>query len=274
MSNKSVALLTIHGMGDTPKNYHTLFLESIKKQMGENWKRVAFGSLYYQDILQINQNEIYRKMKRYVDWKEVRKFILYGFSDAANLDYRSDQPNSLYKQTQQRLADYFTNLYQKQGNIPIVIVAYSLGCHVLSNYIWDANKEKNVSAGIWKYNDWALKITDPIEKDFLKLRTLHHLITIGCNIPVFVSGYQHINPFNKPNKKFKWINMYDKDDVLGWPLEPLSKSYRSLVEDVAINAKENIKDLLLKSWNPLSHESYFGDKQVIKTVANALNEFI
>ena len=33
---KSVALLTIHGMGETPKNYHKLFLERVKNYVGKD----------------------------------------------------------------------------------------------------------------------------------------------------------------------------------------------------------------------------------------------
>lgn len=152
-----------------------------------------------------------------------------------------------------------------------MILAYSLGCHVLSNYIWDS-QQKDPSSGVWKHEN--IKALDNKEKSFLKLKSMSKLITIGCNIPVFVSGYKDIEPFNKLNKNFKWINLYDKDDILGWPLKPLSKEYKDLVQDVAINANENLKDLVFKSWNPLSHESYFGDKKVIQTVSDAISEFI
>lgn len=271
MPKKSVALLTLHGMGDTPKNYHHLFLERIKKQIGEKWGQVAFNSLYYQDILQINQNEIYRKMKPHIDWRDVRKFILYGFSDAASLDYQKDRKNSLYHKTQIRIASALQSVYRKHGNIPVVIVAYSLGCHVLSNYIWDA-QQPEPDGGVWvAKNNIA---TNQAEEDFMRLKNLHALFTLGCNIPVFVAGYKDIEPFQKPHKKFKWVNLYDKDDVLGWPLEPLSKSYRKLVKDVPINASEKLSDLLLKSWNPLSHESYFGDKKVIQTIHNKIIQFM
>lgn len=273
MSNKSVALFTIHGMGETPKNYHHLFLERIKKQMGENWKRVKFESIYYQDILQFNQTEIFKKMKILTRWDGLRKFVLYNLSDAASVDYRRWEKNSLYHQTQKRIWDTLKKIYKRydEQKIPVVILAYSLGCHVLSNYIWDS-QQKDPSSGVWKYEN--IKALDKKEKSFLKLKSMSKLITIGCNIPVFVAGYKDIKPFKTLNKNFQWINLYDKDDILGWPLKPLGKEYRELVQDVAINANENLEDLVFKSWNPRSHESYFGDRQVISTVANALSEFI
>lgn len=273
MSKKSVALLTIHGMGDTPKSYHQLFLDRIKKRMGENWKRVEFKSVYYQDILQFNQTEIFNKMKALTRWDGLREFILYSFSDAASLDYRRWQKTSLYNKTQKRIWTALRKIYKKHDKqkMPVVILAYSLGCHVISNYIWDS-QQKDPSSGVWKYED--LRKLEDNEKKFLQLKSMSKLITIGCNIPVFVAGYKNIRSFKRLNKKFQWINLYDKDDILGWPLKPLSKTYNDLVQDVHINANETPKDFWLKSWNPFSHESYFGDKYVVKTVINALSEFI
>lgn len=267
---KSVALLTIHGMGETQKNYHELFLERVKKYVGEeSWKNVAFESIYYQDILQANQAEIYRRMKPRLHWQGLRRFLLYNFSDAASLDYRKEETDSVYQQAQTRIFKALERVYKKCGErkVPVVILAYSLGCHVISNYIWDA-QQPSPSAGIWAH---PLPIeTDKVKANFLRLKSLNHLITIGCNIPVFVTGYKDIKPFGKPNYKFKWLNLYDKDDILGWPLEPLSSSYRKLVKDVQINANEKFSDLLLKSWNPYSHENYFGDSAVVRSVGDAL----
>jgi hypothetical protein len=266
---KSIALLTIHGMGETPKNYHKLFLERVKKYVGENdWKNVAFESIYYQDILQANQAEIYHRMKPRIRWQGLRRFLLYNFSDAASLDYRKEEANSAYQQAQSRISSALHNVYEKCGrrDVPVVILAYSLGCHVISNYIWDA-QQASPSAGIWKKSK---SLKEGAETNFLRLPSLQHLITVGCNIPVFVAGYKSIAPFRKPNRTFKWLNLYDKDDILGWPLEPLSPSYRKLVKDVQINANEKFSDLLLKSWNPYSHENYFGDSAVVRSVGDAL----
>ena len=46
----------------------------------------------------------------------------------------------------------------------------------------------------------------------------------------FVSGFDDVIPIStdKYGYKFKWINLYDKDDILGWPLKPLSKSYKAI----------------------------------------------
>lgn len=271
---KSVALITIHGMGNTPKTYHKLFLEKIRRHLGQDqWNQVEFEPLYYQDILQVNEAVIYKRMKPHIRWQNLRQFILYGFSDAAGLDYRKEEKNSAYHLTQLKIFNTLRSIYKHCGkrNVPVIILAYSLGCHLLSNYIWDS-QQADPSAGVWRYKN--LSSMDKDEVSFLRLKSLRNLCTVGCNIPVFVAGYKDIQPFKKPNRDFKWMNLYDKDDVLGWPLEPLSASYRKLVKDVPVNASESFSDLALKSWSPFSHEHYLGNKNVIHSVGDALKNWI
>ena len=116
---------------------------------------------------------------------------------------------------------------------PVVIVASSLGCQVISNYIWDAQRKKRKGEppkfGIWRQG--AVEEECGPQDDFRRLKSLRALFTTGCNIPLFVSGHSEIEAIlpPNPNKPFEWKNYYDEDDVLGWPLRPLSDSYCRLV---------------------------------------------
>ena len=94
---KTIALITIHGMGDTERGYYTEFYDEIKKSLGKTaWDKVIFKHLYYQDILQGNQETIFNRMRDKIDWMKLRKFLLFGFSDAASLEYNKDAVNSPY----------------------------------------------------------------------------------------------------------------------------------------------------------------------------------
>jgi hypothetical protein len=69
--------------------------------------------------------------------------------------------------------------------------------------------------------------------------------------------------------------MYDEDDILGWPLQPLSTGYRKAVtRDIEVNAGPDV-NWLTKAWNPLSHTQYWNDSEVVKRierrVASVLN---
>jgi hypothetical protein len=176
----------------------------------------------------------------------------FGFSDTASLDYQKEKKNSAYSRTQRRIRNSLSELFQAGGrqDLPAVLVAYSPGCHVISNYIWDA-QQRTPKLGVWHHA--AKKIIDEREQRFARLEGMRNLFTLGCNIPVFVAGYKDIQPFRKPHPDFAWVNINDRDEVIGYPLKPLSKAYEDMVEDVAINANQGLLELFTKSWNPLSH---------------------
>jgi hypothetical protein len=166
----------------------------------------------------------------------------------------------------------------------VILLAHSLGCQVLSSYIYDAQKARAglpVAAGVWRDIDhWARTLRGRAltesEKHFLACGTALGWITTGCNIPIFVAAHKEMTiiPIAAPRPSFKWLNMYDPDDALGWPLRPLSEGYRVLVEDRAINAGNGVLDWIVRSWNPLSHSCYWQDDEVIGELASMLGQLM
>ena len=259
---KTVAFLSLHGMGDTPEDYHEELRADISNRLGAGaWSKVHFDSIYYQDILQPHQEALFERVKNKIDYKKMRKFLLSGFSDAGGLEYSRQIPDSAYEKSQERIFDALGAAFAALGGIPgpVVFIAQSLGCQVLSNYIWDADRHNDPAGrphGIWRHAHDGL---DPAELDFRKLKSLRVFVTTGCNIPIFIGGlpYEEIHPFARRNPEFIWENYYDEDDILGWPLQELSDGYRALVKDIPVNVGG-----LFTSWNPLSHTKYWGDKDV------------
>lgn len=272
---KTIALITIHGMGDTERDYYTEFYDEIKKSIGKStWNKVIFKHLYYQDILQGNQEAIFNRMRDQIDWMKLRKFLLYGFSDAASLEYKKDTIDSPYFLTQKMIMQTMDEIFDEseQKEIPVVILAQSLGCQVMSSYIWDADPKRQAANGIWsaQLNDGVTK-GEPRD-NFRRMRSLQRFYTTGCNIPIFVSGHKTIEAINPPVPSFKWHNFFDEDDVLGWPLKPLSPSYDKLVEDISINAGGGVIGTIIKSWNPFSHGQYWTDGEVIGHMSSAIKQ--
>jgi hypothetical protein len=147
---------------------------------------------------------------------------------------------------------------------PLVLLAHSLGGHIMSNYIWDRQKPGASPAGT---------------SSFRKLETLAGMITFGCNIPFFTFAYKKsdIKPIRFPGSKLppvldllaRWKNYYDPDDILGYPLQPINQAYSKLVEDIPINVGG-----LFTSWNPTSHSKYWTDNDFTKPVAAFLKELL
>lgn len=81
---------------------------------------------------------------------------------------------------------------------------------------------------------------------------------------------------------FNWINYFDYDDVLGWPLGPLGaafdtnnngahgRSYADVATDIQVNANDGLLGAFTSSWNPLSHTQYWSDDAVLDAIARAL----
>jgi hypothetical protein len=276
------ALLTIHGMGETPRDYAEKLVEAVAVRLGQLAGQVDFRSVYYQDILKPNQETVWAKVNDTVHlrYADLRRFLLFGFGDAAGLENRKEIDGSVYELAQEAIARELLGVARQDPNTSVVFLAQSLGCQVLSSYIYDAQKAAaggRVLAGIWKDIDgWARRaLGGPLldaEKRFLAGGTCTAFVTTGCNIPIFVAAHKQmdIKPIARPTARFEWINLYDPDDALGWPLQPLSPGYAALVDDRAINAGQGVVTWILKSWNPLSHSAYWNDAQVLDLLAQRL----
>lgn len=312
---KKVALLTVHGMGETPPNYNSDLKSAIRERLGELADGMHVGSVYYQHILQPNEYRVWRKVEKKVVgpcnglwnalpwywvrrnwWNELRQFLLFGFGDAAGLESGKESRDSVYTQAQICFAKaLFSARQNMDGDGPVVIIAQSLGCQVSSCYFWDAQLASDGSAinvGIWR--DIQSFSGEIISRDqglggvqtgrefsneeirFLQGRTFRTLITTGCNIPIFVAAHakSDIIPIFAGDKMFQWHNYFDPDDVLGWPLSPLSQAYGERVKDYAINASGSFWGWIGKSWNPLSHTQYWSDVEVLDQLETQLRQFL
>ena len=281
-----VALITVHGMGETPPEYADALMDSVRARLGALAGQAVMRPVYYQKILQDNQALVWDRTKSLstVRFDELRKFVLYGFGDAAGLENRKEIPGSVYELAQGEIARALMSAHALRPGMPVVFLAQSLGCQVLSSYIYDAQKAaegRPVGAGIWRNIDaWARQTyrrsLTASERSFLGAGSCAGLVTTGCNIPIFVAAHKemHIIPIRAPTSLFKWINFYDPDDALGWPLQPLSAGYRTLVEDRVVNANDGVLSMVLKSWNPLSHNLYWRDDTVLDAVTAMLRRLI
>lgn len=271
--SKDVIVLAMHGMGDTPEDFADELEEKLADRLGQaDWDRVHFDSIYYQGVLQANQERVLRAMRSEpLDGIKLRRFLLYGFSDAAGLERQAASPGSPYEEVQKIIRGVLKNAYQfVGGSKPVVLIAQSLGCQVISNYLWDAQKSGKATQGVWKSP--TTRRGSALDT-FLRLKSLRYLYTTGCNIPIFLAGFPQDQiravKTSEDGYAFRWHNYYDEDDVLGWPLKPLSSSYRQAVHrDHAVNANGTLFGTLTHGWNALSHTRYWVDSDVLKPLAS------
>ena len=110
------------------------------------------------------------------------------------------------------------------------------------------------------------------------MEKLAGIVTFGCNIPLFTFAYEDVVPIEFPpstlpqylKKKAKWMNYYDPDDVLAYPLKAINPAYNAVVKkDIPINVGG-----IFSSWNPLSHSDYWTDNSFTKPVAKLVSSFL
>ena len=247
--------------------------DRLSARLKGDWERIAWRPIYYQDALQGNQRLVLERMKPRIRWEGLRELMMFGFSDAASLEHKKEEDDKPYYRSQRLILDAFDAVYDEAGGpIPLAIVAQSLGCQVMSNYIWDAQQAPRAHAGVWSglLTD-GVPINSPRDR-FRRCKTLQRLLTTGCNIPVFVAGHPQIAPIDRMRlgERFEWVNQFDPDDVLGWPLRELSPGYAALVEDVEVNASGGS----LFGASPYSHTGYWRTSRVLDRMAAELRALL
>jgi hypothetical protein len=231
---KKTIVVAIPGIGTKQRHFSVPLENDIRKhafgdEMLANFQLIELLP-FKESSVDFNQKNLYDRIEAENDLGGIlslREFVMHAFGDALTFERDRDRRDSAYKIVHRYLRDEFRKINAILDEHPgsrFVIVAGSLGAHVLSTYIWDADH----NIGIFEEHH-----ADRTEN----LRNLDYLATIGCNIPLFVSGYapNEIIAIDKRNIHFEWENFYDKHDVLGWPLQQLSPSYRVLVKDIEVN---------------------------------------
>ncbi len=152
-------------------------------------------------------------------------------------------------------------LAAKAPDAPLIVIAHSLGSVIASDHFYDLHKGRRVDVG-----DSALE----------RGETFTSFYTLGSPIALWMERYGDFSrPVQIPGKASadpviaaaaEWINFYDADDVLAFPLKGLSADYDAAVDEdrsVSVGA-------LLLGMSPVSHVAYWNDKAVIRPIANSL----
>ncbi len=280
-AKRRVGVLVIHGMGSQMPGFSAELIREVSRRLGKRQGRFEWQEIHWADVLRDRETRLWDCMRSAtdshgealdLDWVGARKFVVHNFGDAAayHRDFRSRK--TAYRLVNQivdgavRLLD--TRLGDRKS--PIVVVAHSLGAHIMSNYIWD---RQQAGAG------------DPLRP----LPALVSMVTFGCNIPLFSLAYPVARPIDLPGqgvtktalkRASRWLNYFDRDDVLGWPLKPLYEQSRSRLTprqrqtvDRMADAEINVGSMGL-SWAPSAHTGYWTDNDFTRPLADHLREIV
>jgi hypothetical protein len=265
----NVAVLIIHGMGSQEEDFAGPTIEEINDRISDKGKdpaKIAWQPVFWADLVEPRQRKFMRDIIRHkdneIDFVKLRRFVISALGDASAYQNIRGKKTSTYQLIHKLIRNQVKELYRdKLGSqpCPLFVMAHSLGGHIMSNYIWDAQKKPLASLS-----------------DFENMKHLAGMITFGCNIPLFSFSHDELEPIAFPGNKLtadekskaKWLNFYDPDDVLGYPQRQIGPKY-SFIKDKHINSGG-----LFTSWNPLSHNGYWTDNDVTKPAANLMARFL
>lgn len=278
--SKDVAVVVIHGIGSQNPDFADEMIDELSgwiEDAKRDPERVAWQPIHWADILEPRQRRYLRDANRNndLDYLGVRRLVISALGDASAYHRVPGSADTTYRRIHDRIRVRVKELYEgdlAKSAVPLVVMAHSLGGHIMSNYIWDLQHGRIFDL-----------VHDP-ETDLAglsgleKMQSLAGMITFGCNIPLFTFANTKVEPIAFPakqlgdavKKKAKWLNFFDPDDVLGYPLKPIGPAYRKVVtRDAAINVGG-----LFSSWNPASHNEYWTDNDFTKPAAKFLAKFL
>jgi hypothetical protein len=276
--------LVVHGMGRQQPGFAEGLRAAVSARLGESAGLIVWQEALWAPILEPRETALWEAMEKAVnpaghpirlDWDRVRQFVLHNFGDATAYQ-RDHHVESAGQLIHQRISNAIELLQERLVDpaAPIVVLAHSLGGHIMSNYIWD---RQHPSAD------------QQVGQPLAPLPTLAGLITFGCNIPLFALAYRDAKPIDLPGVAIsdpalmaavRWLNFLDRDDVLGWPLRPL---YEKDAADFSPGQRRTLDHLedhevsvgsLLTGWNPASHDYYWEDSGFVQRVAEYLKTIL
>lgn len=268
----NLAVVSIHGMGSQPKDFADLMHLELKKRYNGP-SELTFETIFWADILSGAEDKLWDRVKgpHDLDFTKLRRFVVNALGDSiAYQPLRNDadpKVKNVYRLIHERVGESLKAVAAKAGpKTPLVILAHSLGSVIVSNYLWD----------LWKPSssqEPPVPPATPLERG----ETLAGLVTFGSPIALWSLRYANFGepiPFpssklsaHHPKIKGQWINFFDEDDILAYPLKGINASYKAVVtEDRSISVGG-----LFTGWNPIAHSQYWTDDDFTKPIASLMN---
>lgn len=181
--------------------------------------------------------------------------------------------STVYENVHAEVARVHRRLAEQAGaDAPLCVIAHSLGSVIMSDYLYDLQARVN--------NDGHAPLPTPVDDRLAgtameRGETLAFFYTLGSPLALWTVGYPGFGvPLtvpapelsrHHPRIKGEWVNMFDPDDVIAYPLQGLSDSYQKLVRD---------EEVSLRPWwagmTPLSHVWYWNDSRVMDSIGRSL----
>jgi hypothetical protein len=277
---QKLAVAVIHGIGKPDAHFADAMIAELRLRFAaaiggrspNPGAELVAKPVLWAPVIQDKENELWQRLGNgaSMDFIKLRRFMMDFAADA--IAYQpTPHDRRIYDAVHRIVAQALRELAQEAGpTAPLCVIAHSLGTVIASNYIYDLEVQarkrilsKTVRSSMGK---------TPLDRG----ETLAALYTLGSPIALWSLRYADFGtPIavpsprlakHHPGLKGEWINFYDQDDIIGYPLKNVNPAYRKAVaEDRAVNVGG-----LISSWNPVSHVDYWTDNSVTRPVAASL----
>ena len=280
-TKRKIAVAIVHGMGKATPDFADTFQRNIIRSFSQTLypdvdhpeKEIVILPVYWAPVLDKLENKLGKRTidKKPVHYRNLREFMISFAGDAIAYEPAPGEKQT-YTAIHAVFAKTLRELAQKAGaDAPLCIIGHSLGSIIGSNYMYDLQAEARRKRII------PQKVKKFIRKTPIELgETLTLFYTLGSPIALWSLRHRnfgmpitvpspYLNIYH-PNMEGHWSNIYDNDDVIGYPLKDINKKYHHTVyDDIQINVGG-----MFTSWNPLSHMRYFENKTVAKLIGKSL----
>ena len=273
-NHQPIAVAVIHGIGKQNPNFAdglsakltARFADKVANQSAQ----LIIEPIHWAPVMEEREDLLWQRINKTggLDFLKLRQFMVEFGADA--LAYQPlPRERDIYDAVHGVVAQGFNTLAQKAGaTAPLCVIAHSLGTVIASNYLYDLHKGLEfLPDSVRQYHTQT-----PLEMG----ETMAFFYTLGSPIALWSLRYDNFGvPIAVPAPELaqyypkvsgEWLNFYDADDVIGYPLCTLNDAYRKTVtRDVPVNVGS-----ILVSWTPLSHLEYWTADNVIEPIAESL----
>lgn len=269
--NRKIGIVILHGLGRQKKDYAASFVdllqEKYRKASGRKSSDLVIEPVYWADIFEAREQRLYERLVvgNRLRYRDLRRFVIHYLADA--VAYQPvDSKEQNYEAVHRTISEALNRLSHRAGaTAPLYVIAHSLGAVIASNYFYDLQRTARRDAVM-------IDRESPLERG----ETLTRFLSLGTTLPLWSLRYRDFNqpivvpsPLlhrHHPGIQGGWINYYDKDDILAYPLRDIDPMYaRAVKKDVQISVGN-----WLTSWNPFCHSGYFKSKTIAEAIAKMM----
>ena len=265
-----LAVAIFHGLGAFDGDFANSLILEIDRRLAARFggaagaPTIVYQPIQWGDVLERKQTEFLRRILNdsSLGWRKLRTALVTALGDAIAFHPTPDNRQD-YDAVRARVAEQLLQLARAAGpDAPLCVITHSFGSVVAINYLQS-----------WRQQEFPLYSTAP---PLVRGHTLATLITLGSPLALWSLRFPEFgDPLRVPAEELPsqceqrsgaWLNLYDPNDVLGYPLRQLNSSYAETVLDMPVRTTG-----FLAGWSPFSHFGYWSNETVIRSIVACLS---